>query len=196
MSTHLSQLRISPNDWPSKEYGAKPGDFSKFISKYGSEPCITFAPILDAPEYDGYWGMIYFKDWIRKEAFLSFLEMMGVYERETMFAAYVQEASNPIEDGYYKQIRLISNFALKYRFDTLHGDEYNQFPPQTLTLGEVLWGFIEDERARVQSGELSIYGSMGGDGDDAYEALSFGFMLEDACHGVYRIWSRAWLVAK
>jgi hypothetical protein len=44
------------------------------------------------------------------------------------------------------------------------------------------------------SAELS--GTFGGDGDWAQESLCFGFMIENAYHGVYRMWSRAWLITK
>jgi hypothetical protein len=36
--------------------------------------------------------------------------------------------------------------------------------------------------------------AFGGDGERAKESLAFGFMVENAYYGVYRIWSRAWLV--
>ena len=36
----------------------------------------------------------------------------------------------------------------------------------------------------------------GGDGDWAKESLCFGLMVENGYQGVYRIWSRAWLVTK
>ena len=36
----------------------------------------------------------------------------------------------------------------------------------------------------------------GGDGDWAKEELAFGCMVENVDLGIYRIWSRAWLVTK
>ena len=41
-----------------------------------------------------------------------------------------------------------------------------------------------------------LAGMFGGDGDDSREKLSFGRMVENGYHHVYRIWSRAWLVTK
>jgi hypothetical protein len=37
---------------------------------------------------------------------------------------------------------------------------------------------------------------MGGDADWAKESLAYGSMVENAYRGVYRLWSRTWLVTK
>jgi hypothetical protein len=41
-----------------------------------------------------------------------------------------------------------------------------------------------------------LSGTFGGDGYWAKESLCFGFLVENNYRGVYRIWSRAWLVTK
>ena len=44
------------------------------------------------------------------------------------------------------------------------------------------------------SGKLR--GAAGGDGDWAKESLAFRFHVENCYWGVYRMWSRPWLVTK
>lgn len=63
---------------------------------------------------------------------------------------------------------------------------------------EAFWGFMENERRKygLYFGSPKLSGLFGGDGDFAQEELCFGFMTENHYHGVYRIWSRAWLVTK
>jgi hypothetical protein len=51
-------------------------------------------------------------------------------------------------------------------------------------------------RRHVLIWSAKLTGTFGRDGDWAREALCFGFTVENAFHGVYRIWSRAWLVTK
>ncbi|MEI9999893.1 MAG: hypothetical protein WDO13_12425 [Verrucomicrobiota bacterium] len=41
-----------------------------------------------------------------------------------------------------------------------------------------------------------LRGTFGGDGDWAKESLCFGLLVENNDLGVYRLWSRAWLVTK
>lgn len=64
-------------------------------------------------------------------------------------------------------------------------------------IGDLVWTFVQSQQqvwGIYNTSQLS--GVMGGDGDWAKEALAFGLMVENAYHGVYRIWSRAWLVTK
>jgi hypothetical protein len=57
--------------------------------------------------------------------------------------------------------------------------------------------FIAAERERWGTGMSSaLRGTFGGDGDWAKESLCFGLMVENPYYGVYRVWSRAWLVTK
>ncbi|MEK6969252.1 MAG: hypothetical protein AABW48_02385 [Nanoarchaeota archaeon] len=83
-------------------------------------------------------------------------------------------------------------------FEAIDGREYSTFKEQELTIGEALWNFMDTEKGRFGTcfGDSRIEGKMGGDGNYAREELSFGFMLENEHHQVYRIWSRAWLVTK
>lgn len=70
-------------------------------------------------------------------------------------------------------------------------------PPTILTMAEAMWAFVEHEKKEWGTfwGE-KLETTFGGDGDFAREDLSFGFMIENADEGIYRIWSRAWLVTK
>jgi len=115
------------------------------------------------------------------------------------FAVFTTESEQPGKDGYIMQMRVVSKFGLRFMFNALTDTEYEKFPEQKLTIVEALWSFIERERERWGSSfmdDKGLGGMFGGDGDFAQEELAFGLMLENDYHGVYRIWSRAWLVTK
>ena len=65
---------------------------------------------------------------------------------------------------------------------------------QKLTLQEAINTFLADQQERYRPGDLD--GCLGGDGDWAKERLAFGFMVENAYWGIWRVWSRAWLITK
>jgi hypothetical protein len=82
-------------------------------------------------------------------------------------------------------------------FAALSSEECSALPPQNSTLGDALWAFIQHQQEALGNGySHKLEGMLGGDGDWARETLAFGFMVENAYQGVYRIWSRAWLVTK
>jgi len=95
-------------------------------------------------------------------------------------------------------MRLVSKFGLRFMFNAIDDSEYCSFEKQDLSVSEALWKFIEVEKERLGStwGDPRIEGTFGGDGNYAREELNFGFMPENNYHGIYRIWSRAWLVTK
>ena len=68
---------------------------------------------------------------------------------------------------------------------------------QTVSIGDLIWKFIEDQQREYGKGySAQLDGLFGGDGDWAKEKLAFGFLVENEYQGVYRLWSRAWLVTK
>ncbi|MFH1710676.1 MAG: hypothetical protein ABH840_00005 [Nanoarchaeota archaeon] len=197
----LDKLIISPEVWPGKELQIQPGDLSKFTpygnGVYGYQRN-SLEPIKGDPPQEATAGLVYFGNSIKKEDFESFLRMMNVRGEVKDYAAFVQESTNPIKDRYFKQMRFMSKFGLRFIFNAIDEKEYETFKKQELTLGESLWEFMKTEEARFGTsfGDPRIEGKMGGDGDYAREELSFGFMLENEYHNICRIWSRAWLVTK
>jgi hypothetical protein len=68
---------------------------------------------------------------------------------------------------------------------------------QRLNVSGLIDAFIEAQQKRWGSGMSSeLRGTLNGDGDWAKERLAFGFMIENGSNGVYRLWSRPWLVTK
>ncbi|TFF90020.1 MAG: hypothetical protein EU548_05155 [Promethearchaeota archaeon] len=200
-SSEFEKIRISPAIWPGKTPRIQPGDLSQFSPRgngaYGYQKNI-WEPIKGAPIHEKTGCIINFGNNIKKKDFLIFLRMMNIHPNLKDYAAFIQESSNPIEERYFKQMRFVSKFGLRFLFGVLNDRGYETFDPQELNLGDALWEFMEIERERFGTffGDPKIDGKMGGDGDYAIEELSFGFMLENEYHGIYRIWSRAWLVTK
>jgi len=197
----LEKIRISPELWPGKELKIQPGDLSQFAPYgngiYGYQNS-SLEPIKGDPPQEETAGLIYFGNRVKREDFDGFLRMMNVRTEDKDYAAFVQESSNPVKDRYFRQMRLMSKFGLRFMFSAINDEEYDSFKEQGLTIGEALETFInyEKEKYGTSFGDPRIEGKMGGDGHLAREELSFGFMLENEDHQVYRIWSRAWLVTK
>jgi len=197
----LEKLIISPAVLTCKNLKVQPGDLSKFAPHgngvYGYQ-AQSFEPISGDPPQEETGGIVYFGNRVKRADFEGFLRMMNIHAEDKDYAAFAKESCDPIKDRYFKQIRLISKFGLKYLFGAIDDREYNAFKNQELSVGEALLEFMKAERGRFGTsfGDPRIEGKMGGDGDYAREQLSFGFMVENAYYQVYRIWSRAWLVTK
>ena len=197
----LDRLIIGPDIWPNKKLHLEPGDFSQYASKRGrfdDSSLNSLDPIKSDPPYEESYGTIFFGNELKKQDFLGFLRMVGIYENDKDYLAFVKNSKNPKEDRYFKQLRLVSKFALMYEFGALNQKEYKDFKKQDLTIPETLWNFIQIENKRTETKiiEDRIEGKMGGNGDDSMEKLCFGFMVESDRHSIYRIWSRAKLVTK
>ena len=151
-------------------------------------------PFRDAPLTDPSGGTLYFRDGISAGQLATMLDMMGVNDAVTAFAAFRDDAKNPSEQRYLTQLRLVTEAAL----GSLYGAApVPGFVRQPLSIAEAVATFLASERERWGSGmSAALAGSFGGDGDWAREALCFGFTVENTDHGVYRVWSRAWLVTK
>ena len=205
------RIRISPPIWPDHKLNVQPGDLSKFAPHgngvYGYQDRQGSDPFTSAPSQDANGGVIYFDNGITRadfEALMRILEIQpvnAVMRPRKDYAVFTAESKQPGKDGYLTQMRIISRFGLRFMFGALAEADYEKFPEQELTITEALWLFMEQERKRwgtsfQQDGESGLRGLFGGDGDFAREELSFGFMLENDYHQIYRIWSRAWLVTK
>jgi hypothetical protein len=197
----LEKIVVSPAIWLGGNLQVQPGDLSRFApygnGVYGYQGN-SLEPIKSDPPQEPAGGLIYFDNHVNREDFLGFLRMMKIREDRKDYAAFIQEACNPFNERYFKQMRLISKFGLRFMFEAIDEREYSSFKEQELTIGEALWEFMESERGRFGTSfwDPRIERKMGGDGNYAREQLGFGFMLENGYHQVYRIWSRAWLVTK
>jgi hypothetical protein len=210
-------IRYAPAIWPG---GAKiePGDFNLVVpmgmnlgggpvmrpwdtlesamqatTYYGLQPHGR-DPLRDAPLTDAAGGTVYFDDDITADDLATLLRIMGVETEQPHFAAFRIDASQPKDERFLTQIRIVVPGALGALFDVAFAPELVQ---QDLTIGAAFATFVASERTRWGTGmSAALRGTFGGDGDWAKESLCFGLMIENAYHGVYRMWSRAWLVTK
>lgn len=199
-----TDVRISPPDWPDMEADAvRPGDLSTFAPHgnglYGLQDNRRNAnPFHSAPPQEAAAGIIFFENGIARADLSALLRILSIRSERKEYAAYLHEAEDPGDEGYLVQLRIVSNFALKHLF--MPKEDTKDPPPQALTTDELLWRFFEHERERwgtsFDEDSRGLCGLFGGDGDLAREELSFGFMVENGYFGVYRVWSRAWLVTK
>ena len=199
------KVRISPPIFSNPSLDVQPGDLSKFTpygnGVYGYEDRHKGDPFKSAPSEEACGGVIYFGNGVSEEDFRALMRILEVPNRWKDFAVFIEESYQPGKEGYLTQMRLVSKFGLRFMFNTINEAEYEKFPEQELTIVEAMWEFRQHERKRwgtsfCQDGEKGLRGLFGGEGDFAREQLSFGFMLENGYHNIYRIWSRAWLVTK
>lgn len=220
MPAPLEELaRIAPAVWPGPELRVQPGDLTQFApggmglggpfpirpwdDPFGPSPGRFYGfenhdahPLRGAPLQDPAGGTVYFDDDPTREDFEALLRMMGVRNLEKDYAAFAARAENPEEERCLMQLRVMGQSGLSV-FGASVNAETKPFLEQPWPLGELLWRFLGHQQemwGRSYSHQLS--GTFGGDGDWAKESLCFGFMVENAWHGIYRIWSRAWLVTK
>jgi hypothetical protein len=211
-------LTIAPATWPGPALEVQPGDLTRFVpaglgmaipaimrpwdrvedvvnrpNYYGfNEP--SSHPFFNAPVNDSAGGVIYFNGWVGFEQLEATLALLEVRGDTAEYAAFWGASSTPLNDRYLEQLRLISPYALANLFGVKAQDDTQPLVTQKLTVSQALRRFIELQREKY--GSSSLNGVMGGDGDWAKESLAFGFMVENSYHGIYRIWSRAWLVTK
>jgi hypothetical protein len=214
-------VKLGPDIWPGAALPVQPADMSRFVpmgfglgdpgvmlpwdrlsdvmtrgNYYGLQPHRNH-PLLDAPVTDPGGGIVYFASRTERADFETLLRLMQVYSLDKTYFAFLARAGNPQEDQFLVQLRLISPSAMHLFYSAALTDETQNLVAQTLTVGELLWQFIETQEDEWGLGySNNLNGIMGGDGDWAKEKLAFGLMVENAYHCVYRIWSRAWLVTK
>jgi hypothetical protein len=141
-------------------------------------------PFRGAPVSEATGGCVYFGQYVRREDFDALLRMLEVHVRSTSYLAQVARSADVGRDGFMAQLRIVHGSALELL--GIAGEP----PAQPLSIGDALWRFRELEPSAAMKGAL------GGDGDWADESLGFGFLVENAYRGVYRIWSRPWLCTK
>ena len=199
------KIRVSTPIWPNHKLKIQPGDLSQFAPSgngvYGYQNQFSKNPFKAAPPQEPSGGVIYFGNNIAKTDFEAFLRLLEVKVESKDFAIFVAESERSCDDGYLVQMRIVTKFGLRFMFGAINDREYDNFTEQQLSIGGAFCEFIEKEANRwgtsfTQDEEKGLAGLFGGDGDFAREELAFGFMIENEYHGIYRIWSRAWLVTK
>jgi hypothetical protein len=196
------KIRVSPAIWPGRALDVQPGDLSKFVPYRkgyyeGQDRRKGSNPFTGAPIHEACGGVIYFRDDVTKADFEALMRIMrlqpkGLALPSKRFAVFIAESKRPSEDGYFAQMRVVSDTALRDIFRALADAEWNKFPEQEMTMVEALWSFIEQARRRLEDSAMPAMFETG----DARHDLAFGFMVEADNHQVYRIWSREWLVHK
>jgi hypothetical protein len=209
-------------DWPGRPLPVMPGDFSHYAPDgmglnvpvvmrpwdslddairshdyYGLSPRPT-DPVRAAPEYDARGGVIYFDNGVAWETLSATLTLIGVQLLEKDFVVFFGSATHPLQERYADQARIIRRSTLAQLYNP--GPEVDALKPQTVTVGDYIHQFLSEQQGKWNGSggafTSAMYGMFGGDGDWAKEDLCFGFMVENSYLGVYRIWSRAWLVTK
>lgn len=220
--THSSlaeKIVISPRRWPGKRLNVQPGDLDAILphgfglakppvyewddpfdsssgNAYGFQER-TGHPIANAPLTSPSGGIVYFGSKAPAGALANLCKLLTIDCERRDFAAFMAETTDPIGDRWLVQLRIVSRFALRFVFEALGRREYERFPAQRLTLLETLEEFLRDQQYHwIEASSDALRGAAGGDNDSSWDELGFGFMVENDYHGVYRIWSRAWLVTK
>lgn len=208
-------VHVTPADWPRPGLQVMPGDLATFAPNGNGVggallPVMPYDgagaqrakqsfygfhgrsghPLRDAPLTEAYGGTVYFG---RATDLPALLGALGVRIPERRYAAFTAAAADPRVDGYLVQLRLVRAFGLRFMYRAQQ-DDIDKLPEQPHDVATVAARFLEQQTAFWSERDLT--GKMGGDGDWASEMLAFGFMVENSYHGVYRLWSRAWLVTK
>jgi hypothetical protein len=215
-------VAVLPADWPDAELEVKPGDLGQYApiglamgapmvlrpwdslddlhrqpGYYGGQGP-TRDPFLDAPLNDAAAGTVYFDGTPERADFEALLRVLNVAARVEEYGVFLQDADDPLQQRYLTQMRVVCSWGLTSLFRVPADEVARSVSKQPVSLGKLLWKFIEDQQHTwgTRMGSHALRGVMGGDGDWAKEELAFGLMVENGYHGVFRIWSRAWLVTK
>ena len=149
-------------------------------------------PFAGAPRREAAGGAIYFDGRCKLDDVQAATRLLSIEGRQRDYVAFYEESSRPAQDNYLTQLRLVTGFALRFYF---HAKV--EVPEQEYSIGEVICRYIQHYQDRHGVGmSRSLAGVMGGDGDVAREALAFGLMTETSYYGVFRVWTRPWLVSK
>lgn len=203
-------VRLLPAEWPMDCREPRPGDLRALApqgiglsaptvvmpwggaaqrSVYGFQPP-HIDPRLNAPLTAASGGTIYFSGDVPYESLAAALSIMGVRGIRD-YAAFAASSADTVNERYLDQLRCVPYAALKQLFGAVLGE----VPlTQDLSVVEAAWAFIQAQKQKWD--DAMIARTAGGDGDWADERLGFGFHVENSYHGVYRIWSRPWLITK
>jgi hypothetical protein len=218
MKSIADWVQISPPVWSSKSVPVQPGDLRRFapmgrgrigpvpgdLEDFGAAPSnpdlfsLTAhhsQPLLNAPITEPTGGTLYLDGEPDTGDLAATLRLLGVPADATDYAVFVSQARRPAEERYLTQLRIVRRVALAALYDALSEAELRAFPRQRLTVGAVMGKFIETEQQRWGTGlSPKLAERFGNQGRRLRATLAFGLMIENAFYGVYRLWSRAWLL--
>ena len=147
-------------------------------------------------ENDEIGGIIFFNCNILKEDFFKLLEILEIKKIHSKkeYSIIKNISQNPLKDKYIEQMRIVSDFGIKYYFEQQPSKN-----KQTLELEEQMWNFIEEQKLLFGTNMgsekfLKIYDFKWGDWELPH--LAFGLFVENEYYKIYRIWSRIYLVTK
>ncbi|MBC8014017.1 MAG: hypothetical protein H7X74_08080 [Methyloceanibacter sp.] len=204
--------------WPGRPLSMLPGDLSRMVPQglglgvplivtpYGIGPSPGFYgldqpsgdPFHGAPTQEPCGGLLYFDDRVELEQLRGALAVIGVHTGRKDFAVFAGQSEDAVAERYLDQVRIISKSGLSHFFDV--DQDAKALPDQPIGLGDYVETFIAAQNAKWNQPDRSygrhLAGTLGGDGDWAKEQLAFGFFVENTSWGVYRLWSRPWLVTK
>ncbi len=206
MTQPIEQLiDIYSPSWPGRGLSVQPGDLRLFAPSgivdldlragrapaHDSHSDRPADPLRAAPLTEPAGGTAYIQGQPTPADLASLMRLLRVDTAAADYAAFLARAADPLEDRFLAQLRLVRLPALVAIYQGLSPDEMRLFPDQRLTIGELVPAFVADERQRWSArpvqppdpGKLR-----------AEPALAFGFMVENGHYGVYRIWSRLWLL--
>lgn len=150
-------------------------------------------PLRSAPLTEPAGGAVYMQGDPTPPDIAALMRLLRVDAAAADYAAFVVRATDPIEERFLTQLRLVRVPALVGIYQALSPDEMRLFPDQRLTIGELVPAFVADEQQRWRAKPVQ---PPEGDPVEAHiqPSLAFGFLVENAHYGVYRIWSRVWLL--
>lgn len=156
--TVLGGIVLTPNDWPEKKLRIYPGDFSVWAED--SNPrgkCFLRDPIRNAPKRRARGGVFYLNTMTSRDSFYIELFNAGISSRKKRYAVFMAESENPAADNYFRQIRLVTNYALRDYYDALDRDECEDFLSQEIGAGEALWRFMGQEVNSCNTGKRDAF---------------------------------------
>jgi hypothetical protein len=209
-------IQVSPSVWSSRTVPVQPGDLGRFApmgrgrighvpadlddSAPGSPDLFSLTahhshPLLNAPITEPTGGTLYLDGDPNTDDLAAALRLLGVPADATDYAAFISQAKKPAEERYLTQLRIVRRVALAALYDALSEAELRSFQHQQLTVGALIRKFIETEQGRWGTGlSPQLCEHFGNPGQRFQATLAFGLMIENAFYGVYRLWSRAWLL--
>ena len=207
-------LLLSSLNWPEGGPEPRPGELGAFLAQgfgLGAPAIITpysasdpsfygfdkpgANPVLGGPTTEEAGGTLYFAADTDTAALATALGVVGLL-RTTDYVVFPASSTNPVEERFLDQMRLVSTSALASMFRTRIKDPV---PLQSLDMQQAVLAFVAAQKVKWRDDHtysFKLNGTAGGDGDWAKEQLAFGFHVENTYWGVYRVWSRSWLVTK
>jgi hypothetical protein len=188
------------NDWPrNKQLAVYPGDFSVYAGDNGLRgECFLRDPIRDAPKRRARGGLFYLNRMTSRDGFALEIANAGINSRKTRYALFAAKAKNPKEENYFRQIKIVTNYALRDYYGALDDEECEDFPRQVCGAGEAFWRFMGEEVNACNLGERDVYETF--DGEKIRCRIRFGLAVERSVKvisggnvhidGVYRMWSQ------